>query len=142
MRMRRIDRFGLLACLGGMACTVVQGSPLPREVEQDTICVERHAKDKRNLSVQVVAALESQGLKAVAAEPGRCDPRIPWRLEYVDNWSWDLRVYLLRMTLEVFDVETGESVAFGESAQGSLGALGSTHRDVIDRAVHALVGGA
>lgn len=142
MRRRRLQAIGLLAVLGSSGCTVVHGSPLPGAVAGGTICVEQHPEDERELSVQVVDALRKQGLRAVAADSGRCDPRIPWRLEYTDNWSWDIRIYFLRMTLEVFDVETGESVAFGESTQDSLGEMGDSHRDVIDRAVRALVGGA
>lgn len=143
MGRRWMRMLGLLACLWGSACsTVVQGSPLPSEVQRGMICVEQHPKDERNLSAQVVDALQKEGQSAVAADQGKCDPRIPWRLEYTDNWSWDIRVYFVRMTLEVFDAETGESVAFGESTQDSLGALGDSHRDVIDRAVRALVGGA
>jgi hypothetical protein len=44
------------------------------------------------------------------------------------------------VTIEVTDASTGEILAFGEAQQDSLGSLGTTHRDVIDRAVTQLVG--
>lgn len=143
MRRRWLQRIGLLAVLGSSGCTtIVEASPLPSMAERGTICVEQHLKDERDLSVLVVESLEMEGFDAVAAHFGGCDPRIPWRLEYTDSWTWDIRVFLFRMTVEVFDSATGESVAFGESFQDSFGALGDSHRDVIDRAVRALVGGA
>ena len=47
---------------------------------------------------------------------------------------------LAKLTIEVMDPNTGEVVAYGESNQDSLGAMGSTYREVIDRAVIQLLG--
>ena len=58
---------------------------------------------------------------------------------HLDNWSWDMRMFLGKLTIEVLDASSGEIVAYGESSQDSLGALGTSHRDVIDRAVAALI---
>ncbi|MBY0399887.1 hypothetical protein K2X89_06300 [Myxococcota bacterium] len=141
MALRALGRSSFLACLAISACTIVQARPLPDGIRHQDICVEQHPKDKRELSKQVVDALRNEGLSAVAAAEGKCDPRIPFRLAYTDNWSWDMRIFLSRMTVEVFDAKTGESLAFGESNQDSFGAMGDSHRDVIDRAVRALVRG-
>ena len=60
---------------------------------------------------------------------------------YEDRWMWDMRMYLRDLSITVWDVRTDAVVGRGRSRQSSLGALGKTHRDVIDRAVAAMFDG-
>ncbi len=125
--------------LTATGCRTVVGEPLPDSLRAGVFCVERHSRDGRNLAVPIADSLRAAGLNAYAAEAGRCGDDSPYHVTYVDNWSWDVRMYLLRVTIEVVAASNGEIVAFGESFQDSLGALGTSHRDVIDRAVASLL---
>jgi len=121
-------------------CRSINGSPLAETVRPtEPFCVARHEKDERNLAVQVAESLSERGMPARAVDVDQCPADDPYRVTYIDNWSWDMRMYLAKMTIEVIDTRSGEIVAYGESKQGSLGAMGMSHRDVIDRAVSALL---
>ncbi len=122
------------------SCAIVGGEPLPLAAGKPTVCVERHTKDDRNLAALIDTSLRDQGFSVVTVVEGQCDPAVALRVAYVDNFAWDLRVYLLRLTVEIFDNRSGESLAIGESCQPSLAALGDSYEDVADRAVQALLG--
>lgn len=116
------------------------GEPLPDELRSIAFCVERHSRDQRNLALQIADSLRASGLGATTSDAGACPEESPYLVTYIDNWVWDIRMYLSKLTIEVLDASNGEIVAFGESNQPSLAALGSSHRDVIDRAVSQLLG--
>lgn len=129
----------LVLALSTLACSHVGGDALPSLLRSEAFCVERHERDNRDLASQISEALREAGLDARATGRGACPDDVRFRVSYVDDWSWDMRMFLGRLTIEVVDPRTGEIVAFGESFQDSLSALGKTHRDVIDRAVNALL---
>ena len=136
--LRAIGLLGLIL-LGG-ACAIVGGEPLPPEAQRFEMCLERHPKDDRNIAALIENALRQQGYSVSVATQGECDPELPLRVGYVDNFTWDMRVFLYRLTVEVFDSRSGESLAIGESFQGTFAALGDSYVDVVDRAVLALLG--
>lgn len=129
---------GVLAAAAGCAGTVT-GEPLTAPMRSQTLCVERHPGDKRDLASEIVEELQQSKLKAVAASAGECPEDLPYRVRYIDSWSWDMRRYLAKLTIEVCDASTNEIVAYGESDQPSLAAMGMTHREVVHRAVGALL---
>ena len=75
----------------------------------------------------------------MATEPGGCRGDVAYLVTYLDHWSWDMRLFLAKLTVEVGDASTGEIVAYGEAKQDSLGAMGTSHREVVDRAVGAVL---
>jgi hypothetical protein len=121
-------------------CRRAAGLPMPAALRPHPLCVERQPKDSRDLATTIAESLRTEGLDAQAAEPGACPADVLHHVTYIDNWNWDMRMYLKRVTIEVIDASTGEILAFGEAQQDSLGSLGLTHRDVIDRAAAQLVG--
>jgi hypothetical protein len=124
---------------GGLACASLSSDPIAPALQTASFCVERHARDSRDLASQIADSLAKAGLQTMAADAGGCADRARYRVTYADSWAWDLRMYLKRLTLEVTDPRTGEIVALAESSQDSLSALGNSHRDVIDRVVSKLV---
>jgi hypothetical protein len=120
-------------------CRTVVGEPLPESLRAGVFCVELPPRDGRNLAAPIAESLRVAGLDTYVAAEGNCGEDSPYHVTYVDSWSWDMRTYLLRLTLEVVAASNGEIVAFGESGQDSLGSLGTSHRDVIDRAVASLL---
>ena len=129
---------GLISSLTG--CSIVGSEPLPAAAGKPALCVERHPKDDRNIAALVEASLRDQGFSVVTVAQGQCDPALPLRVGYVDSFGWDMRVFLFRLTVEIFDNRTGESLAIGESFQDSFAAMGDDYQDVADRAVGALLG--
>ena len=121
-------------------CRSVSSEVLEPTLRSAHFCTERHVKHPRQLDLQVAESMRAAGLDAAAAESGRCREAPAYRVTYLDNWSWDMRLYLAKMTIEVLD-RRDRILAYGEAAQDSLGALGTSHRDVIDRAVGALLEG-
>jgi hypothetical protein len=141
----KVDRsvFLLLAITGAAllsGCVNVSGDPLPARALQRSYCVEHQPKDTRDLHREISDSLQAAGLVARHAPAGDCLANANYRVTYVDRFAWDMRVYLAKLTIEVDDPATGAVVAYGESRQGSLGAMGSSYRDVVDRAVQQLLG--
>ena len=128
-----------LVQLLGCPTATTNGAPLPESLRKVVFCVERQPKDTRNLGVQIAESLREAGLAATSADTGMCRDEPRFRITYIDNWSWDFRVFLAKMTVEVIDISTDEIVAYGESYQGSDAAMGMSFRDVIDGAVVALL---
>lgn len=127
--------------LDATGCATVVGEPIPTTVRAQRLCVERQPKDTHDLATIVAESLRAAGFDAYPGDGGVCTDDAPYRVTYIDNWQWDMRPYLCRMTIEVSDGATGEILGFGESQQASLAALGDTFRDVVDRAVSKMVGG-
>ena len=122
------------------ACAIVGSEPLPAAAGKPTLCLERHSKDDRNLAAVIEASFRHRGFSVITVAAGKCDPSLPLRVAYVDSFSWDMRVFLSRLTVEVFDGRSGESLAIGEAFQDSLAAMGDSYQDVVDRAMGALLG--
>ena len=131
----------IAAAVDASGCSSIVGEPIPTTVRAGRLCVERQPKDTRDLATIVAESLRAAGFDAYAGDGGVCADAAPYRVTYIDNWHWDMRPYLSRITIEVSDGATGEILGFGESRQDSLAAMGKTYRDVIDRAVAKMIGG-
>jgi hypothetical protein len=135
---RRLLALGALLCACA-APSLVDGRRLPSEAwrEGAVFCVEHQPRDGRNLHQTIAAVLRSRGLRAVT------DPALPadYEVRYIDRWDWDVRMYLIDLRIDVRDAKSGVLVATGRSYQSSMAAMGSTHRDVVRRAVDVLVAG-
>ena len=92
------------------------GSPCPTPFGT-SICVEQHQAASRNLAQEIAEALRAEGVHATSAGPKLCPADAPYKVTYLDNWSWDLRMFLAKLTVEVVDTSTGEIVAYGESTR-------------------------
>lgn len=138
---RRILGRLVFGCAGLLAaCVNTSGDPLTPSAIARTYCVEHQPADRRDFHVQVAESMRAEGLDARAAPAGECPGDDDYRVTYQDRIAWDLRLFLAKFTIFVEDPATGEIVAFGESNQDSIGAMGSSHRGVVDRAVRELVG--
>jgi hypothetical protein len=90
------------------------------------------------LDTTLIEILRARGLDAVSSPVEAPD----YVISYIDRWSWDMRMYLIDFRVDVRDYGTNVLVATARSVQDSLGALGRTHRSVIESVVEILLGDA
>jgi hypothetical protein len=121
------------------ACSNTSGQPLPATNGSAVFFVERHPKDERDLALLIADALREHGLNATSGSPSERPDQLDFLVTYEDRWQWDMRMYLIRLRINVRDPETQEILGYGESYQDSLSAMGDTFRDVIDRALGELL---
>ncbi len=60
---------------------------------------------------------------------------------YVDRWSWDMRTFLMKITINVEDATSGQIVATSESHQDSLTAMGKSYEDIVTTTTFLLLDG-
>ena len=60
-------------------------------------------------------------------------------VRYEDRWYWDMRTFLQDLRIDVHEAGSGNVIGYDRSFQNSLSATGMTLRDVIDRALDALL---
>ena len=120
----------------------MRGSPLPPDQNADemTYYVVRHDRDGRDLASSIAAALRDRGLETSSGRSGATPEGTDRLVTYVDNWSWDVRMFLHTLRIEVRDAATEAILAWGESAQYTWAAMGKTFSDVINRALAGLFG--
>jgi hypothetical protein len=142
MSLRNLGRLSLviLCCVLAGCVTNRQGQQMPSEIYQSEFYVERQPKDERNLAENISNILRARGFNALYGEQGQAPYNADYIVSYIDRWNWDMRMYLLSLRIEVRDRSTNQIVAYGESFQTSLAAMGKTHDDVINIALDEMIG--
>jgi len=114
----------------------VNGLAIPGEIRSHTRFVVLHQqKDSRHLDAVVAELMRARGLDAVASSEEGPD----YVVTYIDRWYWDMRTYLIDFRVDVREYGTNVLVATARSIQDSLGAMGRTHRSVIESVVDTLL---
>tara|TARA_R110002072_G_scaffold302958_1_gene490383 strand:- start:20009 stop:20374 length:366 start_codon:yes stop_codon:yes gene_type:complete len=112
---------------------------MPSDIYQSEFYIERQPKDERNLAENISNILRARGFNASHGEQGQAPDNAGYIISYIDKWYWDMRMYLLSLRIEVRDRSTNHIVAYGESFQTSLAAMGKTHDDIINMALDEMV---
>jgi len=115
------------------------GQQLPAEVYGSVSYVERQPKDERNLASNISKRLNDRGFNSTYGESGDVPENATHIVSYVDQWYWDMRMYLINLKIDVRDRESNYSIAYGESHQTSLAAMGKTHDDIIDLVLDEMI---
>ncbi|KAA1190497.1 hypothetical protein F0M18_11830 [Pseudohalioglobus sediminis] len=138
--MTRIFLALTLVVLSLSGCVSSQhGQKLPSEAYDKVFYVERQPKDERNLASNISNILNERGFNATHGERGSVPEDATHIVSYVDNWYWDMRMYLLNLKIEVRDRKSNYIIAYGESHQTSLAAMGKTHDDIINLALDEMI---
>lgn len=132
--MRRI--LALFLVLTMAACSRTSGLPVAPAAysNQQVWFVERHPRDGRDLAALIAEALKARGVNATSGPGVQRPGSIDLLVTYEDRWQWDMRMYLLDLRIDVRDPKTLAIVAYGQSFQDSLAAMGKSHRDIVNRA--------
>ncbi|MGR9074358.1 MAG: hypothetical protein ACU833_14960 [Gammaproteobacteria bacterium] len=139
--MRAAYVFLLILTVSGCASTSGNRLPVEAQNESKLYYVQRQPNDGRNLHRLIAEALGERGFNTLAGEAEDRPPDIDYTVIYVDRWRWDMRMYLLDLRIEIHEADTGKIIGYGQSYQPSLSAMGMSFRDVIDRALNALLQG-
>lgn len=99
-------------------------------VGTEVFFVERFEPDNRGLEQLIADNLSVRGYSATVGEKGEVPDKVDAIVTYVDKWMWDMRMYLLELTISFRDPATGIAFATGNSYHTSLTAL--TPEEMID----------
>lgn len=141
----RLARFAAILAVAAMASGCIGNTSgqmtLPAAVaSESSYFVERHANDSRDLASTIAERMRARGLKAASGTAAERKPEYTYVVSYTDRWYWDMRMYLADLRIEVRDPKDQSIVGFGQSSQSSLKAMGKTHVDIVDTALHELFG--
>lgn len=129
----------ILCCVSAGCATNRQGQHMSSDIYQSEFYVERQPKDERNLAKNVSNILRARGFNVLHGEQGQAPDNADYIISYIDKWYWDMRMYLLSLRIEVRDRDSSHIVAYGESFQTSLAAMGKTHDDIINFALDEMI---
>ena len=89
----------------------------------------------------IANTLRGAGLDVTSGPEGARPETAIFLVTYVDNWSWDMRTYLLRMHIAVTDTRSGAVVADSTKYQDSLAAMGQSYEAIVrETTLHLLKG--
>lgn len=128
----------LSICLLSGCVTRLDGKRLDQSSGQGLYYVEHQVNDDRHLEKNIATALDQRGFSAVAGEPGNKPSQALYTVNYIDRWSWDMRMYLKELRIEIRDSRSN-LVGYGESSQSSFASMGMSFDDVINRALDQML---
>ncbi len=112
--------FTALACLvvlGGCATSqevnLAKGEPV---TSIKTVAQAPDAGNSPEMDSALTAALQLQGLtvKPSVRAGARKSPDVDAVVSYIDNWRWDLAMYLHRINIRMYDARSGDLLVSGE----------------------------
>jgi len=137
--MRRIA--SLLLVLFVAACSSTTGKPIALDAGRNDAVwfVQRHPQDGRHLAATIAGALRARGVEATSGSADARPESFDFLGTYTDRWQWEMRMYLLDLRIDVEDPKSHAIVAYGQSYQDSLAAMGKNHLDIVNRALDEIL---
>lgn len=86
----------------------------------DVIYVERFDPDRRHLNRIIADQIATRGYAASAGEKENQPENTTVVVTYIDKWQWDMTNYLIELTINFRDPDTGTVFASGNSMHTSL----------------------
>ena len=118
--------------------TRLDGQPLDPAARNGVFYVERQPKDDRNLNNSIADELRKRGFQVTSGEASARPENTNYVVNYIDQWHWDIRMYLLELRIEIRD-SSAALAGYGRSKQTSLAAMGKSHVDIINRALDQML---
>ena len=137
-------RIGIaVLALFAVACAGKSATPLSDAARSEgaVFWVENHGRDDRNLEKIIANALQSRGLEASGGQQTARPADFDFLVTYVDRWSWDMRTFLAKISINVEDATSGQIVATSESHQDSMTAMGESYEDIVTTTTFLLLDG-
>jgi len=119
MRNPRAEAAALALLVALAGCATTQDVRLGKSDPVTSIKTVSQAPDAGNspeMDAALTAALQLQGLIVRPAVPAgaRKAPDVDAVVSYVDNWRWDISMYLQKIDVRLYDARTGDLLVSGE----------------------------
>jgi len=88
--------------------------------EMTSFYVQRLPSDTRGVEKLIAADLLRRGKRVSHGEALTPDADVDAIVTYVDQWMWDITMYMLELRIEIRDPETSYVLASGQSFRTSL----------------------
>jgi hypothetical protein len=112
----------LLAALLFSGCAINRATatadPTFDPISIKTMYVVKHAADGRGVNLLIVNKLQSMGYGVTTGVSTTSDADA--LVTYVDKWMWDMKMYMLELTITIRDPKTDFPLASGNSYHTSL----------------------
>ncbi len=98
-------------------CATSSGVTIARnvaKVQYRSAYVVEHADSSRDMDALLVKALLSHGMTVKSGPDGPAPAGSDLKFKYVDDWKWDIKMYLRAYELEVYDAKTNSLIATGD----------------------------
>lgn len=112
----------VFACAVLSGCASMQATKAPGTdlAKLKTFYVARLPADERGIEKLISTRLGTMGYQASSgAEPASATP-VDAIVTYQDRWMWDLTMYMIKLSVQVRDGQSGAILANGESMRPSL----------------------
>lgn len=111
---------GVLLLLAGCANMTTTRSPEADLTKIKTIYVQKLQGEEANIDKLLVERLTAMGYQASSGLPEKPAQPTDATMTYVDNWMWDITMYMIRLTVHLRDGSSGAIIATTESYRPSL----------------------
>jgi len=112
----------ILAMISGCSKTVLKSDSDPNvDLSQvNTFYVQKFVPDGRGLEATIAARLQALGYRATSGTAEKPTEPVDAIVTYVDRWMWDITMYMLEITIQFRQPDTGYVFASGNSYRTSL----------------------
>ena len=112
----------ILAMTSGCSKTVLKSDSDPNvDLGQlNTFYVQKFGPDGRGLETTIAAQLQALGYQASSGTAEKSTKPVDAIVTYVDRWMWDITMYMLEITIQFHQPDTGYVFASGNSYRTSL----------------------
>lgn len=118
---RRLALLGLICCMM-IACAKI-GSRVSHDTDftdYGTFYVVRHTEGEIHIDEMIRDELRKVGLNASSGPPQFQPQDVDVLVTFEDRWMWDITMYLMSLTIEFREADTGILLATGQSYRPSL----------------------
>lgn len=120
--MKRIILSLAIACIALTGCASMQANKAPNAdlSKLKTFYVAKLPADERGIEGLIATRLSAMGHEAAAGASQTPPASVDAIVTYQDRWAWDITMYMIRLSVQIRDGQTGTILANGESMRPSL----------------------
>jgi len=104
------------------ACASVESARAPdaNVHKLKSFYVVRVPEDERGIEKLIAARLEKMGLAASSGDADRPAEPVDAIVTYQDRWMWDITMYMIKLSVQLHDPQSGAVIARAEATRPSL----------------------
>jgi hypothetical protein len=104
------------------ACASVESARAPdaNVHKLKSFYVVRVPEDERGIEKLIAARLEKMGLAASSGDADKPAEPVDAIVTYQDRWMWDITMYMIKLSVQLHDPQSGAVIARAEATRPSL----------------------